>query len=744
VTQAEIDNNGGGDGDIDNTATADSDQTGADTASASVPVARNPALNITKVVTDVDSGGASASVDEPGDVITYAITVANTGNTTLTGVTVTDTLDPTVTPVLAGAFNIGDTDQDNSLDVGETWSYSASYTATAADISGNGGGDGDIDNTATADSDQTGADTASASVPVLRRPPDIANLTVVHDETAGDDVDADDEAVDSALVSATESGLGLVPGSLSAIGQATKPLNITNTGSGLSSIVLTALGVNLNGNKTTDGIGLKVIEVSPTLFVVVTDDTNQRAILSLHLVDTSADGIPDEFTVVQYDSMFHADDTSVDEGLTSKITVGLTAAGPGGTDTAIVTVDVQDDAPTMADPANTIVFFVTSTGTPDNDGAAAEADGNDRVSFNFAPAQDDEGARLVFTDYTDPDDPADLAASGLGALEDILGDITAVLSPDGRTVTYYTSDGPDAGTDPDPLFRVTLDPNDPEHYDVEVLQQVPAAGVEQSDFFSFGSGSPVETITINTGLGTNVTFDGYLFAKALDGTMPAPFFNPGASSTSDDLNPNGLGFGVKGKRASDIDNNEGWKMTFTNDANGAKAVDGISFKIDQQGNTDDVTLAFQLTKNGAPNPTVLRVDGADGQAIDFGTATLGNGFYVYTTLPTGGSELIFTILDEDVADTYVKAPNEIVVVVSGEFDSVLFRATYPTAPGNYETFEDGSIRVADFALIQELQGAPDVELSFSAQGIDGDGDATASQQFTVGIDGDHDGLLTVL
>ena len=88
----------------------------------------------------------------------------------------------------------------------------------------------------------------------------------------------------------------------------------------------------------------------------------------------------------------------------------------------------------------------------------------------------------------------------------------------------------------------------------------------------------------------------------------------------------------------------------------------------------------------------------------------------------------------------MKADNEIVVVVSGEFDSVLFRATYPTDPGVYQNFEDGSIRVADFAFIDEVQGAPDVELSFSAQGIDGDGDATVTQQFTVGIDGDHDGL----
>ncbi len=54
MTQADIDNNGGGDGDIDNTATADSDQTEPVTDSAAVPLAQSPALTIEKTVTAVD------------------------------------------------------------------------------------------------------------------------------------------------------------------------------------------------------------------------------------------------------------------------------------------------------------------------------------------------------------------------------------------------------------------------------------------------------------------------------------------------------------------------------------------------------------------------------------------------------------------------------------------------------------------------------------------------------------------
>ncbi len=107
--------------------------------------------------------------DVAGETLNYTITVANTGNTTLTGVVVTDP-NANAGSIVRGADVVGD--NDGLLEVGETWAYTAAHTVTQAELDSNGGGDGDIDNIATADSDQTGPDTDDATVPVAADPAD--------------------------------------------------------------------------------------------------------------------------------------------------------------------------------------------------------------------------------------------------------------------------------------------------------------------------------------------------------------------------------------------------------------------------------------------------------------------------------------------------------------------------------------------------------------------------------------------
>ena len=119
----------------------------------------NPSLTITK-----DATVPGGTADVAGEVISYTITVANTGNTTLTGVTVTDPYaDPGSIVLVADVASA-----DGELDVGETWTYTAAHTVTQAEIDSNGGGDGLLENTATADSNETGPDTDDASVAVVQ------------------------------------------------------------------------------------------------------------------------------------------------------------------------------------------------------------------------------------------------------------------------------------------------------------------------------------------------------------------------------------------------------------------------------------------------------------------------------------------------------------------------------------------------------------------------------------------------
>jgi uncharacterized repeat protein (TIGR01451 family) len=126
-------------------------------------VAQEAALNIVKDAT-VPGGTADAA----GEVISYTITVQNTGNTTLTNVVVSD---PFISNLTREPDLIGD--NDDLLEVGETWAYTASHVVTQAEIdAGN-----NIVNVATADSNETPPDSDDASVPVTRRP----GLAIVKD-----------------------------------------------------------------------------------------------------------------------------------------------------------------------------------------------------------------------------------------------------------------------------------------------------------------------------------------------------------------------------------------------------------------------------------------------------------------------------------------------------------------------------------------------------------------------------------
>ena len=97
---------------------------------------------------------ASGTVTQ-GDVLTYTVTVTNTGNIPLTNVVVTDSL---ITPT-------GGTTPCASVPVGGTCTLIGTYTVTAADVT-----TGSITNTGTGDSDETPPDGDTLITPVVGSP----------------------------------------------------------------------------------------------------------------------------------------------------------------------------------------------------------------------------------------------------------------------------------------------------------------------------------------------------------------------------------------------------------------------------------------------------------------------------------------------------------------------------------------------------------------------------------------------
>lgn len=123
-------------GNVVNTAfaTAGASRSPTPDPSVTVPVARDPAIEATKTTTSIGT--------RVGEQVQFRLEVANTGNQTLTGITISDTM----TRVGGAAITLdapfarisGDDNSDDELDVGETWIYTAIRTLTQDDVNAGG------------------------------------------------------------------------------------------------------------------------------------------------------------------------------------------------------------------------------------------------------------------------------------------------------------------------------------------------------------------------------------------------------------------------------------------------------------------------------------------------------------------------------------------------------------------------------------------------------------------------------
>ena len=129
-----------------------------------LPTLPPPELQSRILHIEKDATVPGGTADVAGETISYTLAVTNQGNAAIANVVVDDPFTTNEAPVLTGAFNVGDTDQDGLLDVGETWTYTASHQVTQAELDAGT----PIVNTATVTGDGATPDSDDASVAVAQ------------------------------------------------------------------------------------------------------------------------------------------------------------------------------------------------------------------------------------------------------------------------------------------------------------------------------------------------------------------------------------------------------------------------------------------------------------------------------------------------------------------------------------------------------------------------------------------------
>ncbi len=169
-----------GNGSVDNTATPSATETGDETASNEVSISSGVSIDVAKTgVLNDDDGTPGVTA---GDTIDYTIIVENDGSIDLTNVVLADTLVQNGTPTtLTPVFDSGDTNIDNAINPGETWTYLITYTLTPANIA-----DGNnLVNTVDVTTDQIGPESAT-DTQVLSAPLDAYTMEKIATLNDGD------------------------------------------------------------------------------------------------------------------------------------------------------------------------------------------------------------------------------------------------------------------------------------------------------------------------------------------------------------------------------------------------------------------------------------------------------------------------------------------------------------------------------------------------------------------------------
>jgi len=282
-------------------------------------ITENPAIEAVKTAVVTDNGDTVLGVD---DVITYTITVENTGNVTLDGVGVADTLldaNGNALTLDAPGVSFVSADQGSSegnLLVGETATYTASYTLTQSDVDAGG-----VRNSVLADGDSP-ADT---------------NVDDTSDD--GDDTDGntDDDPTETILL-------------------ANPSISLLKTTEAL---------VDSNGDGVAGGIGdiiSYVFTIENTGNVTLTNIEVQDVLPGIVLMGGPiAQLVPGEIDDTTFTATYQITQNDIDTGtVTNQATVSSEAPDGDTTDPSDDVTDISDD------PNNPLDDDADNDGNPDD------------------------------------------------------------------------------------------------------------------------------------------------------------------------------------------------------------------------------------------------------------------------------------------------------------------------------------------------------------------------------------------
>jgi hypothetical protein len=422
----------------------------------------------------------------------------------------------------------------------------------------------------------------------------------------------------------------------------------------------------------------------------------------------------------------------------------------GGTLGVKLVVEVEDGDDDRASDDHTAIIANSTTSflSIDDDGPQLSGVQTSGGTLNFTPdavtpaASDTflwdpgtDGGALAITDFDTPlemfsSDASSTSMEKLAAWEAIFGTITASTNADNTVLTYYTPDGDDAGTDPDPLFQFVLTDNggtsdSPDSKWEFFILQSPGVQANDLDFSGFPSGTNVETIILPAfNSSTVATINGLLWngvteaavtaetydlsdlnnrEDRVDGSTPVP-----TALKQDNLSRDNLGWGVFQDGSSEIETAEGFEVLLNN------SIQGFEINIQGIGNADNIGII------------VLAEDGMSGSEQ---TQTV-------ISLPNGAEETTYTLVVDDFAPLFEEDDT---LTTLDSFNKLTFMFFYPLEGGDKDNDGDGfEAHAARFneLLVIEQAFLPDAQIDVTFKGTDDDTDMTQTETVSFTIDAD--------